>query len=70
MKFKVHLFREVRHTFEVDADSADEALNYVDENIYNLTPVSEEELDYLPQSCIDPILPDGSVDYDNSTWSE
>lgn len=31
MKFKVHLFREYRETYEVEADSADAALNLVDE---------------------------------------
>ena len=30
MKFKVHLFREYRETYEVEADNADAALNLVD----------------------------------------
>lgn len=70
MKFKVHLYHEVRETFEVEAENADEALYYVDMNIRVLEPESSEELDYLPQSRIDPILPDGSIDYDNSVWRE
>ena len=32
MKFKVHLFREYRETYEVEADNADAALNLVDED--------------------------------------
>lgn len=66
MKFKVHLFREYRETYEVEADSADAALNLVDEN--PPAPIQTEMLDYLSHALIDPILPDGSVDYDNSVW--
>lgn len=70
MKYRVHLFREVRETFEVEAENHDEALAYVDMNIYDLTPKQKEELDFLPQSCVDPILDNGEVDYDNSRWFE
>lgn len=68
MKFKVHLFREYRETYEVEADSADAALNLVDEN--HPAPIQTEMLDYLSHALIDPILPDGTVDYDNSVWRE
>lgn len=68
MKFKVHLFREYRETYEVEADSADAALNLVDEN--PPAPIQTEMLDYLSHALIDPILPDGTVDYDNSVWRE
>jgi len=68
MKFKVHLFRKYRETYEVEADSADAALNLVDEN--PPAPIQTEMLDYLSHALIDPILPDGTVDYDNSVWRE
>ena len=68
MKFKVHLFREYRETYEVEADSADAALNLVDEN--PPAPIQTEMLDYLSHALIDPILPDGTVDYANSVWRE
>ena len=66
MKFKVHLFREYRETYEVEADSADAALNLVDEN--PPAPIQTEMLDYLSHALIDPILPDGTVDYANRVW--
>ena len=68
MKFKVHLFREYRETYEVEADNADAALNLVDED--PPAPIQTEMLGYLSHACIDPILPDGTVDYDNSVWRE
>ena len=68
MKFKVHLFREYRETYEVEADNADAALNLVDED--PPAPIQTEMLDYLSHALIDPILPDGTVDYDNSVWRE
>ena len=68
MKFKVHMFSKYRETYEVEADSADAALNLVDEN--PPAPIQTEMLDYLSHALIDPILPDGTVDYDNSVWRE
>lgn len=68
MKFKVHLFREYRGTYEVEAENADAALNLVDGG--NFCPDEGERLYYISRACIDPILPDGTVDYDNSVWRE
>ena len=68
MKFKVHLFREYRETYEVEADNADAALNLIDEG--NFCPDEEERLYYLSRACIDPVNEDGTVDYDNSVWRE
>lgn len=70
MKFKVHLFREYRETYEVEADSCELALAIADKNIQELTPVSSEMQDYLPYALVDPILPNGEVDYDSSEWFE
>ncbi len=68
MKFKVHLFRKYRETYEVEADSADAALNLVDEG--NFCPDEKERLYYLSRACVDPVNEDGSVDYANSVWRE
>ena len=67
MKFRVHVFREYRETYEVEAENADAALNLIDENSLD-DPTPTELLDSLSHACVDPILPDGSVDYDNSVW--
>ena len=66
MKFKVHLFREYRETYEVEAENADAALNLVDDG--NFCPDEEEKLYYLPRARIDPVNEDGTVDYANSVW--
>lgn len=68
MKFKVHLFREYCETYEVEAENADAALNLVEEDPPD--PIQTEMLDYLSHALIDPILPDGTVDYANSVWRE
>ncbi len=70
MKFRVHVFREYRETYEVEADNHDDALNKVDESITRLTPLYTNLEDYLPHSCVDPILASGEVDYENSRWFE
>lgn len=70
MKFRVHVFREFRETYEVEADNHDDALNKVDEHINDLAPISTEMQDYLPHSLVDPILVTGEVDYENSKWFE
>lgn len=70
MKFRIHLFRELRETFEVEADNADAALEFVDANLHELDPVETELQDYLPQSGIDPLFPDGSVNYSKSEWRD
>ena len=70
MKFKVHLFREYRETYEVEADNADAAIECVDKNLRTLDPVQSEMQDYLPHCLVDPILLDGTVDYANSVWRE
>ena len=44
MKFKVHLFREYRETYEVEADNADAALNLVDED--PPAPIQTEMLEW------------------------
>ena len=70
MKFRVHVFREFREAYEVEAEDAEAAVKLVDANLSDLTPVQTEMQDYLPHTLIDPLLPDGTVDYDNSQWME
>ena len=70
MKFRVHVFREFREAYEVEAEDAEAAVKLVDANLSDLTPVHTEMQDYLPHTLIDPLLPDGTVDYDNSQWME
>ena len=70
MKFRIHIFREFREVYEVEAEDAKTAVKIVDANLADLTPVHTEMQDYLPHTLIDPLLPDGSVDYDNSEWME
>lgn len=69
MKFRVHVFREYRETYEVEADNHDDALNKVDEHINDLEPVDTAMQDYLPHSLVDPVI-NGEVDYENSRWFE
>ena len=70
MKFRIHIFREFREEYEVEAKDAEAAVKVVDANLADLTPVRTEMQDYLPYTLIDPLLPDGTVDYDNSEWRE
>lgn len=71
MKFHVHTFREIRITYLVEADSAEEAhQKYLDDQSEcSLPEVSREVSDEADnQVLIDPIDDDGDVDYDNSRW--
>ena len=70
MKFRSHIFREFREAYEVEAEDAEAAVKHVDANLSDLTPVHTEMQDYLPHTLIDPLLPDGTVDYDHSEWME
>jgi len=72
-KFYVHLFRELREKYEIEAESMDEAEKMVDRPSWWINkpdPIETELQDYLPQILIDPVLPDGTVDYENSEWRE
>jgi len=69
MKYRVHTFQVYRLTYEVEADSADDAKRMVDETGWDMQPVecvSTEE--WLPDMIVDPISPDGSVDYESVTY--
>jgi len=69
MKYHLHAFEEVRRTFEVEANSIEEAAAMLDAAIQNQDPIASELTgDFDVDFCVDPILPDGEVDYDNSKW--
>ena len=70
MKFRIHVFREFREAYEVDAEDADAALKYVDANMHDLSPVQTEMQDYLPHALIDPLLPDGGEGNDRPVCKE
>jgi hypothetical protein len=67
MKYRVHTYQVVRVTYEVEADSADEAKDYVDKEGYNLEPYSThyDDPEWTEDFIVDPILPNGEIDYDN-----
>lgn len=70
MKFRVHSFQVVRVTYEVEANSTIEAKGMVDKDGCNMEavevgPVPSEE--WTEDLIVDPLLPNGEVDYDNVT---
>ena len=42
MKFRIHIFREFREEYEVEAKDAEAAVKVVDANLADLTPVRTE----------------------------
>lgn len=72
-KFYIHLFRELREKYEIEAESMDEAKKMIDRPSWwenKPDPIEIEHQDYLSHILIDPVLPDGTVDYENSEWIE
>jgi hypothetical protein len=68
MKFRVHTYQEVRVSYEVEAESAEAAQKLVSDDGWNMEPVGAPGPlggDWSPFYIVDPLLPDGSVDYDN-----
>jgi hypothetical protein len=68
-KFRIHAFHKVRQVFVVEAESIDLAISMIDDVLYTQDPVEQEytnEFDTV--CCVDPMLPDGEVDYANSRW--
>lgn len=69
MKFRVHVFEEVRRTYETEAESLEAAYSQVDDLIMHHEPVESERTgDYVQHVLVDALLPDGSVDYENTKW--
>lgn len=69
MKYRVHLFVSVRVHIEVEAESAQEALQRAEE-AFDPCMIKDGEYadEMLAPACVDPLLSDGDVDYDNSVW--
>ena len=69
MKFRIHAFESVRRTYEVSAESIEAAYSMLDDLIDSDTPVDSEATgEYHDDVLIDPILPNGEVDFDNARW--
>ena len=67
MKFRVHTWQEIRFSYEVEADSAEEAHKMVSERGYAMSPceVNYDDPAWSDFMIVDPILPNGEVDYEN-----
>lgn len=69
MKFRIHAFEEVRRTYEIEAESMEEARSKADEVIGLAEPVATEFTgEFIEVFLIDPLLPNGEVDFDNAKW--
>jgi hypothetical protein len=70
-KFYIHAFQTLRVKFEVEANDREHAATLADDAIMGrVGREMESELtgDYMPEYLVDPILEDGSVDYENAKW--
>ena len=71
MKFRVHIFEELQHSFTISAKDIDEAATKIDEGIcanWQNWEFSEPTGDFSNEALIDPLNEDGVVDYENATW--
>lgn len=68
-KFRVHVFESVRVTLELEAESKADAYEkaLTDPGKYEVVNI-EHTGEYASEACVDPLLPDGSVDYENYEW--
>ena len=68
MKFRVHIFEELQHSFTISAKDIDEAATKIDEGIcanWQRWEASERTGDISNTVVIDPLNEDGEVDYKN-----
>ena len=71
MKFRVHVFEEIHHTFTISAKDIDEAATLIESGICanrQRWESSEPTGDFSDEALIDPLNEDGAVDYENATW--
>lgn len=70
MKFRIHMFEEIRRTYEVEADDIAHAARLADGPEFDFDDFIESERtgNYSDTFLIDPLLPDGEVDYENVRW--
>lgn len=66
-KYRVHTYQTFRVTYEINATSADEAKNMIFEDGWAMHPVATdyENPDWTDDCIVDPILPNGEIDYPN-----
>ena len=69
MKFRIHAFESIRRTYEIEAESFDDAVSKIDETIETKDYIESELTgEFQDPVLIDPILPNGEVDYENARW--
>lgn len=72
MKFIVHTYQVIRVSYEVEAETNQDACKLVNRNYKNMTPCFVGSLDEdgvcTGDFVVDPILPSGEVDYDNISY--
>ena len=71
MKFRVHVFEEVRHCFEVEAEHIEDCVARLPDLIeanYGRWLYSESTGNFSDETLINPLNEDGAVDYENATW--
>lgn len=65
MKFRVHMYEEVRRTWEVEAESAEAAAEMVVRDPTRISPKSSVETgDFTEEVIVDPLLSFDKVDYE------
>ena len=69
MKYRVHTYTVVRVSYEIAADSAEQAKDKVEQDCWKMHPVyigdPLVDNDLTGEFIVDPILDNGEVDYDN-----
>ena len=66
-RYRVHTYQTVRVTYEIEAESAHAAKNIIFEDGWAMHPeeVDWENPEWTDDCIVDPLLPDGEIDYDN-----
>ena len=77
MKFRVHLYEEVRHIYEIEADDLEAAValvkadpNLLLDGLRGRHVASESTGEFTNDFLVDPLDETGEVDYKNSTWRQ
>lgn len=69
MNFRIHMYEEVRREYEVSAPDKEQAIKLILAEPEKYTNGRYEFTgDFSNDICVDPILADGSVDYDKSEF--
>lgn len=67
MKYRVHTYQTIRIAYEVEAESALAAKLLIEDNGWGMDPVEVhlDDPEWTDDFIVDPILPNGDVDYPN-----